>query len=129
MGDSKKPFTIRSCSNLFMNGLDPGRLGMELMAIKIDVAPCGKAFEALTLQRKSGEPRKPIINTGAISAGQVLLDAHQVALQHKLSWADILIAEAVIRSAYSLGTAQFFKPLATPPTDPAAPAAAAGTPF
>lgn len=68
VGDSSIPFTIQSISKPFIYGLALDAIGPEAARRKIDVEPSGEAFNSISLQPETGQPRNPMINAGAIAA-------------------------------------------------------------
>jgi glutaminase len=67
VGDTRKPFTIQSISKPFAYGLALKLFSDEYLATKVGVEPSGDAFNAISLDQKSGRPRNPMINAGAIA--------------------------------------------------------------
>lgn len=67
VGDSQVPFTIQSISKPFMYGLALEDNGRESVLKKVGVEPTGDAFNSISLESKTGRPRNPMINAGAIA--------------------------------------------------------------
>jgi len=67
-GDSRQPFSIQSISKAFVYGMALEDRGEQRVAEKIDVEPSGEAFNSISLEPKTGRPRNPMINAGAIVA-------------------------------------------------------------
>lgn len=67
VGDTTVPFTIQSISKPFVYGLALKLLGVEYMKQRVGVEPSGEAFNAISLDAKTGIPRNPMINAGAIA--------------------------------------------------------------
>jgi len=67
-GDSRQPFSIQSISKAFVYGMALEDSGERQVAEKIDVEPSGEAFNSISLEPKTGRPRNPMINAGAIVA-------------------------------------------------------------
>ncbi|WP_191621189.1 glutaminase A [Marinihelvus fidelis] len=67
-GDSRTPFSIQSISKAFTYGIALEDQGPARVAEKIDVEPSGEAFNSISLEPKTGRPRNPMINAGAIVA-------------------------------------------------------------
>lgn len=68
VGDTSVEFTIQSISKPFIYGLGLDAIGPEAVRKKIDVEPSGEAFNSISLQPETGQPRNPMINAGAIAA-------------------------------------------------------------
>jgi glutaminase len=67
VGDTRQPFTIQSISKPFVYGLaleDNGRSGV---LPKVGAEPTGDAFNSISLEPRTGRPRNPMINAGAIA--------------------------------------------------------------
>lgn len=67
VGDTRKPFTIQSISKPFAYGLALKLFSGQHLATKVGVEPSGDAFNAISLDQKTGRPRNPMINAGAIA--------------------------------------------------------------
>ncbi len=68
VGDTRRPFTIQSISKPFVYGLALEDRGKEAVLQRIGVEPTGDAFNEISLESRSGRPRNPMINAGAIAA-------------------------------------------------------------
>lgn len=67
-GDCRQPFTIQSISKPLTYGLALEVHGEAAVLEKIGVEPSGDAFNAISLHPRTGAPRNPLINAGAIAA-------------------------------------------------------------
>lgn len=67
-GDCRQPFTIQSISKPLTYGLALEAHGESAVLQKIGVEPSGDAFNAISLHARTGAPRNPLINAGAIAA-------------------------------------------------------------
>jgi glutaminase len=68
VGDTRQLFTIQSISKPFVYGLALEDWGKEAVLERIGVEPTGDAFNEISLESRSGRPRNPMINAGAIAA-------------------------------------------------------------
>ncbi len=68
IGDTRQPFTIQSISKPFVYGLALEDRGKAAVLERIGVEPTGDAFNEISLEARSGRPRNPMINAGAITA-------------------------------------------------------------
>lgn len=66
-GDWTQPFTIQSISKPFVYALALADRGVEAVMAKVGVEPSGDAFNSISLHPRSGAPRNPMINAGAIA--------------------------------------------------------------
>lgn len=67
VGDTEIPFTIQSISKPFTYGIALEDKGADLIRSKVNVEPSGEAFNRISLEHKTGRPRNPMINAGAIA--------------------------------------------------------------
>lgn len=109
-GDSDRSFTIQSISKPFMYGLALRLLSPSWMTAKVGVEPSGEAFNAISLDPRSGIPRNPMINAGAIAtAAQVWQHdpqrAEAITLEFfsSLAGRPLQVDEAVYRSERQTG--------------------------
>jgi glutaminase len=68
VGDTRRGFTIQSISKPFVYGLALEDRGKQAVLERIGVEPTGEAFNEISLESRSGRPRNPMINAGAIAA-------------------------------------------------------------
>lgn len=68
VGDTRVPFTIQSISKPLTYALVLDDLGEATVRSRIGVEPTGEAFNAITLDRRTGRPLNPMVNAGAIAA-------------------------------------------------------------
>lgn len=68
VGDTRAPFPIQSISKVFTYGLALSDRGIPAVAQRIDVEPSGEPYNEISLDRKTGRPRNPMINAGALTA-------------------------------------------------------------
>ena len=72
VGDSQIPFTIQSISKPFVYGLALEDSTRKDVLAKVGVEPTGDAFNAISLEPKTGRPRNPMINAGAIATSGLI---------------------------------------------------------
>lgn len=75
VGDTRQPLTIQSLSKPFVYGMaleDQGEVATEL---KVGLEPSGDAFNAISLDPRSGRPSNPMINAGAIATTGLIAGA------------------------------------------------------
>ncbi|NNG40959.1 glutaminase [Flexivirga sp. ID2601S] len=66
-GDADVPVSIQSISKPFVYALAIAELGLDAVLKRVGVEPSGEAFNELSLEAKSGRPRNPMINAGALT--------------------------------------------------------------
>lgn len=67
-GDTQQLFTLQSTSKPFVYGTALTDRGIAYVRSKIGVEPSGDAFNSISLDPKTGAPKNPMINAGAIAA-------------------------------------------------------------
>ncbi|HEY1486517.1 MAG TPA: glutaminase A, partial [Micromonosporaceae bacterium] len=65
-GDADRLFTIQSVSKPFVYALALADRGLDRMIRSVGVEPSGDAFTAIRLEPRTGRPRNPMVNAGAI---------------------------------------------------------------
>src|SRR5258706_1893114 len=110
VGDTRQPFTIQSISKPFVYGLALEDCGKEAVLERIGVEPTGDAFNEISLESRSGRPRNPMINAGAIAATSLVRGdspqdrwARILALFSLYAGRKLEIDEAVYRSERDTG--------------------------
>lgn len=73
-GDSGTEFSIQSISKPFVYALALTEQGLDDVLGWIGVEPSGEAFNELSLERDSRQPRNPMINAGALTAHALVGD-------------------------------------------------------
>ena len=68
VGDARLPFSIQSISKPLTYGLVLDDRGEAAVRARIGVEPTGDAFNAITLDPRTGLPLNPMVNAGAICA-------------------------------------------------------------
>ena len=71
-GDLDVEFTIQSVSKAFVYALALVDAGPEEVARTVDVEPSGEAFNEISVDERSGHPRNPMINAGAIAVHSLI---------------------------------------------------------
>jgi len=72
VGDTRRDFTIQSISKAFTYGLALADRGIEAVGERIDVEPSGEGFYEISLDPRTGRPRNPMINAGALAAAALV---------------------------------------------------------
>jgi glutaminase len=72
VGDTRARFPIQSISKAFTYGLALEDRGAETVAGKIDVEPSGEPYNEISVDPRTGRPRNPMINAGAITASSLV---------------------------------------------------------
>lgn len=72
VGNTRAPFPIQSISKAFTYGLALEDCGAEAVAAKIDVEPSGEPYNEISVDPRTGRPRNPMINAGAITASSLV---------------------------------------------------------
>ena len=67
VGDDTAAFTIQSISKPFVYALALRDRGLEAVDAHVGVEPSGDPFNEISVDEKSGRPRNPMINIGAIT--------------------------------------------------------------
>ncbi|PSK97788.1 L-glutaminase [Murinocardiopsis flavida] len=108
-GDTGHRFSIQSMSKPFAYALAIEDRGLESVLHHIGVEPSGEAFNELSLDPETGQPRNPMINAGAIAAHSLIDDDRQsavdrlLALFSQLADRPVEIDEAVAASELATG--------------------------
>jgi len=72
VGDTAQPFTIQSVSKPFVFATALADRGSAYVRHRLGVEPSGDAFNSISLDPRTGAPRNPMINAGAIAATGLL---------------------------------------------------------
>ncbi|HEY2794110.1 MAG TPA: glutaminase A [Micromonosporaceae bacterium] len=74
-GDAATPFTIQSVSKPFVYALALADNGLDEVIKWVGVEPSGDAFNAIRLEARTGRPRNPMVNAGAILTASLVFGA------------------------------------------------------
>jgi glutaminase len=74
-GDADRPFTIQSVSKPFVYALALADAGLDEVIKWVGVEPSGDAFNAIRLEARTGRPRNPMVNAGAILTTSLVFGA------------------------------------------------------
>jgi glutaminase len=72
-GEAAFPFTIQSVSKPFVFALALADLGLEAVLQRVGAEPSGEAFNAISLEPRTGRPANPLINAGAIATADLVV--------------------------------------------------------
>ena len=67
-GDAGQPFTLQSVSKPFVYALALSDVGLAHALTRVGAEPSGEAFNAISLEPRTGRPSNPMINAGALIA-------------------------------------------------------------
>ncbi len=109
-GDTLKPFTIQSISKPFSYATALADHGYANVCQKVGVELSGDAFNAVSLDPKTGRPANPMINAGAIASTALMLGdtpaaklVYMMAAYSKYAGCPLTIDEAVYISERDTG--------------------------
>ncbi|MFF4244537.1 glutaminase A [Streptomyces sp. NPDC001822] len=77
-GAARTPFTLQSVSKPFVYALALSSLGLDEVDRWVGAEPSGEAYNAISLERRTGRPANAMVNAGAIVATALVPDTPEV---------------------------------------------------
>jgi glutaminase len=84
VGSSRQRFTLQSISKPFTYGLALEEHGAEHVLARVGVEPTGDAFNSIELDRGTGRPFNPMVNSGAIAVTDMVPGEDATERLHRL---------------------------------------------